>query len=504
MSTIESYRLVENLGIVPRGRAYRAVDTRSETRVLLKVIPPSEQEPKPGKDARPWEELVAETRRLEGLSHPAVPELHEVAESDKGLLVAWAPATGRTLRQYLAEGGHLDRPTLAAWCETLLSALGAAHNRGVVHRHLGEDTVTVAADGGVLVTGFALTQAVFEQPETQAPEQLQDQPATAASDLYAVGSLMQRISSGVLAGGDPLMAVFEKSASRHAEERHATAAAMLAAVEEAVTRPAPPVARQAAAPPAPDPGSPAPEPVEPKAPEPAQPAAAMRETPRGPAAQAAAGGGEAGPGAGKPPIPASVAPPGAGLATVRIDLREELAAAHRAKEEEVEDLFAAAPGDSAGGGEDRPQRPPVPGEPGLGAEASLQGATAGAPGEEAEDAREPGSEPPAGSEAGAEETEEGPAREPAAPSEGGRPGKSRWTTWLLLVLALLMLLAATVLALWRFAPETLERFFPQAAAPAGEQPATTGLPAPFPGPRSPDPAASPALDPDRAGSLAEA
>src|SRR5262249_6725173 len=110
---IGPYQILEDLGSVPFGSLYLAVDARSDRKAVLKVIPPS----RPGvlREVAPWEILLAETRSLFRIYHRGIPPLIDLSDAGGSLLVAFAPVEGPTLRELLALGERPDRAQLIDW-----------------------------------------------------------------------------------------------------------------------------------------------------------------------------------------------------------------------------------------------------------------------------------------------------------------------------------------------------------------------------------------------------
>lgn len=257
-SSVASYRVVEELGEVPDGEACRAVDTRSDSPVLLKAIPREALEAEPR-----LREALAETRRLSRVDRPGIPALYEVSDLDGALLLAFAPTPGTSLLRFVAEGGRVGRARLVDWICQLLGLLAEAHSQEVLHRHLGPDAVVIGEDGSLSLTGFSLTQLAPDAPEFQPPETRGGEGWTAASDLYALGTLFQRLSAPAALGGgaerpldsgDPFLAVLARATAREPGERFTDAADMELAIRAAAEE-----APAAAAPVAPAPAAPEPE-----------------------------------------------------------------------------------------------------------------------------------------------------------------------------------------------------------------------------------------------------
>jgi serine/threonine protein kinase len=233
---IGPYQILEDLGPAPFGTVHSAVDTRADRLVTLKVIPPS----RPGswQEIVPWEILLDETRALARIYHRGLPVIYDLGEYEGALLVAFEPVDGRSLHDLLRRGRRPDRGQLVEWGCQLLDVLEEAHGAGVLHRHLCEDEILLAPGGRLFLTGFGLTQTVFGPPLPVAPEQLAGGPLTPATDIYAVGSLLRRLTfAGALkgrgAGRDPLFKVLARATCTDPHARYGSAREMSEALREA-------------------------------------------------------------------------------------------------------------------------------------------------------------------------------------------------------------------------------------------------------------------------------
>jgi serine/threonine protein kinase len=119
----------------------------------------------------------------------------------------------------------------------ICDAVGFAHAHGVVHRDLKPSNVMVGEFGAVLVMDWGLARV--EQPEARrrsvavagtpgfmAPEQERGGPATAASDVYALGAILESLAA--LPGGvpRPLASVAAKARASEPADRYESAAAL--------------------------------------------------------------------------------------------------------------------------------------------------------------------------------------------------------------------------------------------------------------------------------------
>jgi len=120
--------------------------------------------------------------------------------SDVTLRSAQAAPSSRT---------ELDVERLRSALAQLVAGIQAIHAAGKLHRDLKSSNVLVTTDGRVVILDFGLVgdTARAQSPETlergiggtpayMAPEQVSDEPTTAASDWYAVGGMLYEAISG--------------------------------------------------------------------------------------------------------------------------------------------------------------------------------------------------------------------------------------------------------------------------------------------------------------------
>jgi len=105
-------------------------------------------------------------------------------------------------------------------------ALQAVHNRGVVHRDIKPSNVMIRPDGAIALADFGIAVAldrptltrpgqVLGTPSYLAPEQVLGQPASALSDVYALGLVAYESLSGYKPfGGEEPVAVARRLISR--------------------------------------------------------------------------------------------------------------------------------------------------------------------------------------------------------------------------------------------------------------------------------------------------
>ena len=108
---------------------------------------------------------------------------------------------GESLAQRIRRHGQMDVATTSGVLNAILAGLQEAHHHGVIHRDIKPSNVLLGENGAIKVADFGIARTSAEQTALTdtgvlvgtvgylSPEQCAGQPATSASDLYAVGCL---------------------------------------------------------------------------------------------------------------------------------------------------------------------------------------------------------------------------------------------------------------------------------------------------------------------------
>src|SRR3954469_2178753 len=159
-----------------------------------------------------------EAQSAAALNHPAIVAVYDtgeeqIVESGGGVFnlpyIVMEHIEGRTLRDVLAEGHHLDVDSALDIITGVLTALEYSHRIGIVHRDIKPANVMLTPIGDVKVMDFGIaramsdasstmtqTQAVIGTAQYLSPEQARGETVDARSDLYSAGCLLYELLTG--------------------------------------------------------------------------------------------------------------------------------------------------------------------------------------------------------------------------------------------------------------------------------------------------------------------
>ena len=201
------YRLLARIARGGMASVYEAHDERLDRIVAVKVMHAGL-----GDDAEFAARFVREARAAAGLSHPNVVAVYDQGEDDGTVYLAMELVPGHTLRDTIAREAPLGPARALALLQPVLSALAAAHRKGLVHRDVKPENVLIHTDDGggpvVKVADFGLAKAVSADTQHTttgaligtvsyvAPELVVEGRSDARADVYAAGVILYELLTG--------------------------------------------------------------------------------------------------------------------------------------------------------------------------------------------------------------------------------------------------------------------------------------------------------------------
>jgi serine/threonine-protein kinase len=195
------YRVDARIAVGGMATVYRAVDTRLDRVLALKVMHPGL-----AADAHFVDRFIREAKSVARLAHPNVVQVFDQGADGSYVYLAMEYVAGCTLRDVLRERGALQPRAALDILEPVLAALGAAHRAGFVHRDMKPENVLIGDDGRVKVADFGLVRSVDTVTSTTgsvlgtvsylAPEQIEGTTADPRVDVYACGVVLYEMLTG--------------------------------------------------------------------------------------------------------------------------------------------------------------------------------------------------------------------------------------------------------------------------------------------------------------------
>jgi eukaryotic-like serine/threonine-protein kinase len=209
----DRYHLEEPIASGGAAIVWRAFDENLSRSVAIKLLHPHH-----ATDPTVVERFERESRSAAQINHPNAVRIYDTGHDGELVFLVMEHVDGPSLREVLKSTGPLDAMVVAALGEQVASALGEAHEHGLVHRDVKPANILIASDGTVKVTDFGIAKALsgadatLTSPGTVvgtaayvAPEQLEDGQVDARADIYALGVVMYECLTGrpAFAGDTP-------------------------------------------------------------------------------------------------------------------------------------------------------------------------------------------------------------------------------------------------------------------------------------------------------------
>jgi tRNA A-37 threonylcarbamoyl transferase component Bud32 len=203
------YRLDAQIGRGGMSTVYRAFDVVLERPVAIKLM-----HREIAADSDQLERFRREARSVAQLNHPHIVTVIDAGEEsslDVGQpgspYIVLEYVDGETLKDLIRREGPLEISQAIAYAIEIARALGAAHERQIVHRDVKPQNVLIGAEGGAKITDFGIARTLTEEGLTMdgrvlgttdyvSPEQALGQPVTGQSDLYSLGIVLYEMLCG--------------------------------------------------------------------------------------------------------------------------------------------------------------------------------------------------------------------------------------------------------------------------------------------------------------------
>jgi serine/threonine-protein kinase len=214
----DRYELLGQIGEGGAAIVYRARDLRLDRVVALKVLREAF-----GGDSEFQRRFQREARIAASLNHPNIVDVYDFGQTDRTYYIAMEYLEGGNLKDRIRRAGRLPTAEARDVAQQVLSALAAAHARGLVHRDVKPQNVLLDGTGTAKLTDFGIAHGPDAVEMTQvgmtigtaayiAPEQATGGVVGPATDVYGAGILLYEMLTGrpPFEGGTPFEVAYRQ------------------------------------------------------------------------------------------------------------------------------------------------------------------------------------------------------------------------------------------------------------------------------------------------------
>ncbi len=200
------FRIEERIGMGGMGAVFRALDTRLQRYVALKVLSPFQ-----ARDPAAVQRFLNEARAAARLDHDNIARVYYIGE-DKGLnFIAFEFITGTNVRDLIERRGRLDPAEAVNYTLQIASALRHTSAAGVIHRDIKPSNIIITPTGRAKLVDLGLARKVDSESAADitvagttlgtfdyiSPEQAKDpRNVDVRSDIYSLGCTLYHMLTG--------------------------------------------------------------------------------------------------------------------------------------------------------------------------------------------------------------------------------------------------------------------------------------------------------------------
>ena len=205
---VAHYQLLEKLGSGGMGTVYRAWDEQTGQIVAVKILTREY-----GLDPQALERFKRESLVMSQLRHQNIVKCYETGDDNGRLYIAMEYVEGIDLGGILKTIGRLELATAVTVARAIAEALRYIHSQGLVRNDIKPGNVMLNKNGNIYLMDFGIAKQASVEGDRQSitfagtivgtpfymsPEQFQDLPVDARSDIYSFGIVFYEMLTGQL------------------------------------------------------------------------------------------------------------------------------------------------------------------------------------------------------------------------------------------------------------------------------------------------------------------
>ncbi|MCJ7564660.1 MAG: serine/threonine protein kinase, partial [Candidatus Aminicenantes bacterium] len=187
------YQIIEELGRGGMGKVYKALDTKIQEKIAIKVI-----RPEIARDEKTIHRFRNELKLARQITHRNVCRMHDLGEDRGTHFITMEYVAGENLKRIIRMTGPLTVATALDYSRQICEGLAEAHRLGVIHRDLKPQNIIIDESGTAKIMDFGIARSALSEgltgdgmmvgtPDYMSPEQAEGKQSDERSDIYALG-----------------------------------------------------------------------------------------------------------------------------------------------------------------------------------------------------------------------------------------------------------------------------------------------------------------------------
>ena len=183
-------------------------------------------------------------RALRDIRNDNLAKVLEVCSDDEYVMVLEEYIEGKNLLEVISKG-NLSRKTACKYASQICNALTELHKNGIIHRDIKPENIVINEDDNAVLIDFSIARKISAANESDtehlgsigyaAPEQFGLSQSSGATDIYALGVLLNIMLTGehptVTVPKGPIKRIINKATATQIAKRYGSAAQMKKALK---------------------------------------------------------------------------------------------------------------------------------------------------------------------------------------------------------------------------------------------------------------------------------
>ena len=204
---IGKYNIMSELGRGATAVVYLAEDQFNDRKVAIKLVTPDEG--MGPEEARRFEKLFLNEAAMVGkMSHPNIVGVYDAVIEGENRYIVMEYVGGGSLKKFCTETNLLPVRQAVLIIFKACRALDYAFQNGVIHRDIKSANILLSERDDIKISDFGTAQISHSthtqidgfvgSPAYMAPEQINEEPPSAQTDIYSLGVTMYELLAGRL------------------------------------------------------------------------------------------------------------------------------------------------------------------------------------------------------------------------------------------------------------------------------------------------------------------